>query len=236
MLAEKGRNAALTQEPDPDNAGVGTPQKDPSRHGAWGAFFVASSPTNRRNEGMRNRKLQMLCEGAILVALAQILSMLKLWEMPWGGSITLGMLPIFLFAVRWGTRWGLVAGFAYGLLQVMFDGGFAISWQSILGDYLVAFTPLGLAGLFRGKAWGIFPGTALGCAVRFLVHFISGITIYRIYEPKNIPGFGTFDNANLYSLVYNGSYMLPNMLLALAIAAVLYIPLKKYFAGQDIRK
>ena len=45
---------------------------------------------------MRNRKLQMLCEGAILVALAQILSMLKLWEMPWGGSITLGMLPIFL--------------------------------------------------------------------------------------------------------------------------------------------
>lgn len=102
MPAEKGRNAALTQEPDPDNAGVGTPQKDPSRHGAWGAFFVASSPTNRRNEGMRNRKLQMLCEGAILVALAQILSMLKLWEMPWGGSITLGMLPIFLFAVRWG--------------------------------------------------------------------------------------------------------------------------------------
>ena len=53
---------------------------------------------------------------------------------------------------------------------------------------------------------------------------------------RNIPGFGTFDNANLYSLVYNGSYMLPNMLLALAIAAVLYIPLKKYFAGQDIRK
>lgn len=78
---------------------------------------------------MRNRKLQMLCEGAILVALAQILSMLKLWEMPWGGSITLGMLPIFLFAVRWGTRWGLVAGFAYGLLQVMFDGGFALLFR-----------------------------------------------------------------------------------------------------------
>ena len=104
---------------------------------------------------MRNRKLQMLCEGAILVALAQILSMLKLWEMPWGGSITLGMLPIFLFAVRWGTRWGLVAGFAYGLLQVMFDGGFAISWQSILGDYLVAFTVLGLAGLGRGREKGL---------------------------------------------------------------------------------
>lgn len=183
MPAEKGRNAALTQEPDPDNAGVGTPQKDPSRHGAWGAFFVASSPTNRRNEGMRNRKLQMLCEGAILVALAQILSMLKLWEMPWGGSITLGMLPIFLFAVRWGTRWGLVAGFAYGLLQVMFDGGFAISWQSILGDYLVAFTVLGLAGLGRGREKGIFLGTVLGGAARFVVHWVVGATVWAMYMP-----------------------------------------------------
>lgn len=183
MPAEKGRNAALTQEPDPDNAGVGTPQKDPSRHGAWGAFFVASSPTNRRNEGMRNRKLQMLCEGAILVALAQILSMLKLWEMPWGGSITLGMLPIFLFAVRWGTRWGLVAGFAYGLLQVMFDGGFAISWQSILGDYLVAFTVLGLAGLGRGREKGIFLGTVLGGAARFVVHWVVGATVWAMTCP-----------------------------------------------------
>ena len=63
---------------------------------------------------MRNRKLQMLCEGAILVALAQILSMLKLWEMPWGGSITLGMLPIFSCRAL-GTL-GLVAA-CYGLLR-----------------------------------------------------------------------------------------------------------------------
>ena len=112
---------------------------------------------------MRNRKLQMLCEGAILVALAQILSMLKLWEMPWGGSITLGMLPIFLFAVRWGTRWGLVAGFAYGLLQVMFDGGFAISWQSILGWPLPcwawrAWEEAGKRGFSWGRSWGARPG------------------------------------------------------------------------------
>lgn len=49
MPAEKGRNAALTQEPDPDNAGVGTPQKDPSRHGAWGAFFCGFL-TNQQEE------------------------------------------------------------------------------------------------------------------------------------------------------------------------------------------
>ena len=123
---------------------------------------------------MRNRKLQMLCEGAILVALAQILSMLKLWEMPWGGSITLGMLPIFLFAVRWGTRWGLVAGFAYGLLQVMFDGGFAISWQSILGDYLVAFTVLGLGGMFRGKIKNDAVAFTLGAFVAMMLRYFWG--------------------------------------------------------------
>ena len=134
------------------------------------------------------------------------------------------------FALRWGLGQGLLAGFAFGLLQLIFDGAYAWGWQSMLLDYLVAFTPLGLAGLFRGKAWGIFPGTALGCAVRFLVHFISGITIGGSYfrMPRTL--------VDGYNLVYNGSYMLPNMLLALAIAAVLYIPLKKYFAGQDIRK
>lgn len=196
--------------------------------------MTSAKPTRSAVSG--RTRTRMLCEGAIMVALAQILSYIKIMELPNGGSLTPAMFPILLFAVRWGLKDGLLAGFVFGLLQLIFDGAYAWGWQSMLLDYLVAFTPLGLAGLFRGKAWGIFPGTALGCAVRFLVHFISGITIYRIYEPKNIPGFGTFDNANLYSLVYNGSYMLPNMLLALAIAAVLYIPLKKYFAGQDIRK
>ncbi len=163
---------------------------------------------------MRNRKLQMLCEGAILVALAQILSMLKLWEMPWGGSITLGMLPIFLFAVRWGTRWGLVAGFAYGLLQVMFDGGFAISWQSILGDYLVAFTVLGLAGLGRGREKGIFLGTVLGGAARFVVHWVVGATVWAMYMPDAFFGM-TMTSPWLYSLLYNGFYMLIDTLLCL---------------------
>ena len=184
---------------------------------------------------MRNRKLQMLCEGAILVALAQILSMLKLWEMPWGGSITLGMLPIFLFAVRWGTRWGLVAGFAYGLLQVMFDGGFAISWQSILGDYLVAFTVLGLAGLGRGREKGIFLGTVLGGAARFVVHWVVGATVWAMYMPDAFFGM-TMTSPWLYSLLYNGFYMLIDTLLCLVIFALLFRPMHQYLTGADLRK
>ena len=104
-------------------------------------------------------KVRVLCEGAIMVAMAQILSYLKLAEAPNGGSITAAMFPIIFFAVRWGVKSGLAVGFVFGLLQLVFDGAYAWGWQSMLLDYLVAFTPLGLAGLFRNKPWGLFAGT-----------------------------------------------------------------------------
>ena len=179
-------------------------------------------------------RVRALTEGAMLIGAAQVLSMLKLYEMPNGGSVTLAMLPILLFAVRWGLGRGLLAGFTFGLLQMIFDGAYAWGWQSMLLDYLVAFTPLGLAGVFRGRDWGIFPGTVLGCAGRFLVHYISGVTIYRIVVPTEVAGFGTFASPEMYSLVYNAVYVLPSMAMVLIVAAVLYVPLKRYFAGKDI--
>ena len=190
----------------------------------------------KNNVSNSHLRVRALCEGAILVALAFILSFVKLYELPNGGSLTPAMFPILLYALRWGLPRGLIAGFVFGLLQLIFDGAYAWGWQSMLLDYLLAFTPLGLVGLFKGKAWGIFPGTVLGCAARFVIHYISGVTIYRIIEPTAVPGFGTFDNASLYSLVYNGSYMLPNTLLALLLAGVLYVPMKRYLAGQDLQK
>ena len=180
--------------------------------------MTSAKPTRSAVSG--RTRTRMLCEGAIMVALAQILSYIKIMELPNGGSLTPAMFPILLFAVRWGLKDGLLAGFVFGLLQLIFDGAYAWGWQSMLLDYLVAFPPLGLAGLFKGKKWGIFAGTVLGCLGRFIVHFISGITIYRIYAPTEILGT-VFDEPNLYSLVYNGSYMLPNTILALAIAGLL---------------
>lgn len=177
--------------------------------------------------------LRCLTEAAILVALSQVLSYIKIYEFPNGGSVTLATFPLILFAVRWGLKSGLLACFAFGLLQLIFDGAYAWGWQSMLLDYLVAFTPLGLAGLFKGKKWGIFAGTVLGCACRFLVHYISGVTIYKILAPTELLGM-TFTSPSFYSLVYNGSYMLPNTILALAIAGLLYVPLKKYILAQDL--
>lgn len=183
--------------------------------------------------------VRALCEGAIMLAVAIVLNRLSkvvFANMPNGGSVTLAMFPILFYAHRWGLRQGLLIGFAYGLLDMLLDGGYAWGWQSILLDYLAAYTALGLGGLFKGKTWGIFPGIILGCAARFLVHHISGITLYRILEPTAIEGFGVFSNPHVYSLVYNGIYMIPNTVIALVLAGILFVPMKKYFCGADIRK
>ncbi len=189
------------------------------------------------NVSKSHLRIRALCEGAVMLALALVLNYLSkvlFANMPNGGSVTLAMFPILFYAHRWGVGHGLLMGFAYGLLDMLFDGGYAWGWQSILLDYLLAYTMLGLGGLFKGKAWGIFPGIAVGCLGRFAIHHISGITIYKIIAPTAVEGFGVFSSPHLYSLVYNGVYMVPNTLIALVIAGVLFVPMKKYFSGIDI--
>lgn len=183
-------------------------------------------------------RVRALCEGAIMLALALVLNWVSkpiFANMPNGGSVTLGMFPILLYAHRWGVGRGLLMGLGYGLIDMIFDGGYAWGWQSMLLDYLLAYTALGLGGLFRGKAWGIFPGIAVGCLARFAVHHLSGITIYKILVPTEVAGFGVFQNPHLYSLVYNGVYMVPNTLIALVIAGALFVPMKKYLCAADLR-
>ena len=178
-----------------------------------------------------------LTEGAILLALAVVLNYLSaiiFASLPQGGSVTLAMFPLLLYVHRWGLGRGALVCFVYGLLDMLLGGGYAWGWQSILLDYLVAYTALAVGGFFRGKAWGIFPCVALGCLGRFAVHYFSGITLYKIVEPTAVEGFGVFANPHAYSLVYNGVYMLPNALIALVLAAVLFVPMGKYFAGKDL--
>ena len=180
------------------------------------------------------RTVRMLCEGAVLVVIAQILGYIKLWQMPWGGSVCLSMLPIFLFACRWGVASGLLSGFVLGVLQFVYDGGFALGWQSIIGDYLVAFTVLGLAGLFARKEKGIFVGTVVGSAARFLVHYVVGATIWAEYMPETFFNM-TMTTPWVYSALYNGAYMLPDLILILVLYFLLCrTPLVSYFRGDDL--
>ena len=194
------------------------------------------------NASHTHLRIQSWCEGAIVLALAIVLNYLSKMifaNMPQGGSVSLAMFPLLLYIHRWGVGRGLLVGFAYGLLDMLIDGGYAWGWQSMLLDYMVAYTALGLGGFFRGKAWGIFPCVALGCLGRFAVHYFSGITLYRILVPTAVEGLeslGAIANPHVYSVLYNGVYMLPNTVIALVLAALLFMPLKKHYAGADLRK
>lgn len=183
---------------------------------------------------MSHNRIRMLVEGALMVALATVLSYIKLFELPQGGSICIGMLPIFFYCIRWGLKPGLLCSFAYGMLQMIFDGAYAWGWTSMLLDYLIAFSVLGFAGLFHKRPYGVYAGTVLGCALRFIIHFISGVTIYRIYEPVELFNI-TFMNPWLYSAAYNGSYVFIDMIFCLIIFAIIYKPLRRYILGEDIK-
>ena len=164
--------------------------------------------------------LRSLCEGAVMIALAEILSFLPLYKMPWGGSVDLAMLPIFVFCVRWGFGPGILVSAAHAILQTLFEGGIAIGWQSIIGDFLLAYTILGVAGLFRKTKGGFFWGTFVGCAARFLVHYVVGATIWAEYMPEQFFGM-TMTTPWFYSFLYNIAYMGMDCILILLVGFLL---------------
>lgn len=180
---------------------------------------------------MQNTKTRKLVEGAAMVALAIVLSYIRVFKLPWGGSVTLvSMLPIVVYSLRWGIKDGFLISFVFALFQFfqgIGDGLFA--WgltpvmlvACILLDYLVAFTVLGIAGLFKKKETiGAIMGVALAIFLRFVSHFLSGVVIWHSFgELWN--GFAT-ENEWLYSLCYNGAYMLPELVFTLIATIILF--------------
>lgn len=175
---------------------------------------------------MRDTRLRALVEGAVCVALAYALSFLKIKLWFQGGSIDLVMVPLLVFAYRRGCGWGLIAGAVFGTIKCFFAGGFAWGWQSILLDYTVAYAMMGLCGLFKGRKWGLPVGSLVACAARFGIHFLSGVTIYKILEPTELFN-ATYTSPALYSFVYNITYMLPNTILAVVLVILLQKPLSR---------
>ena len=176
-------------------------------------------------------KIVALVEGAVMVALAAVLSYIRIFQLPWGGSITLlSMLPICIYSIRHGIASGLFASFVFALIQFgqgVMDGLFG--WgltpvmliACIMLDYIMPFTVLGLAGILRKKGTvGWIAGTAGAVVLRFIMHFLSGIVIWHSFG-ELWEGFST-DNEILYSLLYNGCYMLPELIFTLAGAIVLF--------------
>ena len=182
-----------------------------------------------------NSKVRMVAEAGVCIALAIALSFFKI---PiglnfggFGGSIDLVMIPLVIFAVKWGAGWGVLAGLVFGTIKY-FLGGSAIDIISIIFDYSVAYAAVGLAGLLSRRAEKTAGLAALiGCFARFIIHYISGFTVYARWMPEEFMGMA-MTSPFIYSLLYNGTYMLPNTVLCVIVAALLAKPLKNYFRAK----
>lgn len=166
----------------------------------------------------RKESVYRLTETAILLGFAAVLSVIKIIDMPYGGSVTaFSMLPLLVVAYRHGTRWGTFAAFVYGIIQLLLGlDNFSYATSALafvmilLFDYLLAFVVLGLGGVFR--RFRLSQGAALSLAavctgiLRYLCHVVSGCTVWA---GLSVP---TAD-ALIYSLSYNACYMIPEILI-----------------------
>lgn len=156
---------------------------------------------------------KMLALGAVCMALSNVLSMIKLFDMPQGGSVTpASMLPLMLFAYVYGVGPGMTVGAVYGVMQFIIEPYF-LSVPQMLLDYPIAFAMVGLAGLFsksENRALGLTAGVVLGSLGRFVAAVLSGVVFFAEYAGDQNPW--------VYSIGYNGAYMLPECIICVVLA------------------
>ena len=202
---------------------------------------------------------QRLVKTSILLAIATVLSVVKLFSMPFGGTITpASMMPVILIAYIYGTKWGLFSAFIYGILQMitgmnvvsaMFLPGESqmVIWHAVLVcaiDYILAYMMLGFGGVFKNKiknqSLSIALGTFVSMLLTYIMHIVSGYIFYGAWAEWFFTqdGFYSFGktivesfSGNLlsliYSVIYNGLYMIPEIIITVLLTPFVYAVLKK---------
>ncbi len=205
---------------------------------------------------MKKESTVRLVESALLIAIAAVIELISKafgLELPFGGTVTLAsMFPIVLIAYKYGTKWGLLSGFTYSIVQMLLgvkvvsamflpgDDQMAV-WQAIcvcLLDYVLAYTVLGFGGIFKGKfkkpAGELALGAFVALLLRYVVHIVSGAIFYGawaewFFSQEGFYSIGekilnTFSGTSLsiiYSIFYNGLYMVPEIVITTVVAAIL---------------
>lgn len=168
--------------------------------------------------------VRMITEGGMMIALSVLLSYIKLYQLPNGGSVTAGsMIPLMIFAIRWGVGPGLLVGGTYGLIDFILKPYFYHPLQFLL-DYPVAFALLGLAGLGylsnKSNGYGkLSIGILLGIAGRAISHTLSGVIFFAEYAGDQNPW--------IYSIIYNMTYLVPELIISLLVLMLVWKPLRK---------
>lgn len=176
------------------------------------AFLVFMYSKSKKNNGTAGRLYtQRVIYGGLSIALAFVLSYIRFYHWPQGGSITpASMLPMFLFAFMFGPVAGIIAGIAYGFLQFIQDP-YVVHWAQVLLDYPLAFGAMGIAGLYRKN---LAVSSFIGGFGRFFMHFLSGAIFFGQYAPEGM-------NVFVYSLSVNGVLIGTEVIICIAVAIAL---------------
>lgn len=163
----------------------------------------------------------MIVTIALMLAMTVILHQFRLYHMPQGGSVTLGaMVPLLFVSYRYGVGTGCLAGFLYGIFNMMQDP-YLLHPVQVLFDYPLPYMALAIAAAVPGR---IFAGAALAFAARFACHFISGAVFFGSYAPEGMSPY-------LYSLVFNATYLVPEAVICFILLRVLPVP--RLLAAMD---
>lgn len=187
-------------------------------------------------------KTRQLVESALMVAVATVLSLVKI-DLPFGGGVTIcSMLPLIIISHRYGAGWGVFTAFVYSVIQLLFgldNVGYATNAIMAVGvimlDYIVAYTVIGLSGAFGKSRAAVATGITVTFVLRFLCHYISGAWIWGEWMPEKFMGM-TMTTPWIYSALYNGWYMLAELVITMIVAMLIYKPLEKFFRGTDLKK
>lgn len=174
------------------------------------AFFAAKASSKKR---MSTKQL-VFCAAAL--ALAYLTSYIKLFEMPWGGSVTLfSMLFVVLIGNWYGPKTGLLVGLAYGIIQFIQEP-YVLSFFQVCCDYILAFAALGVAGFFARSKYGLVKGYIIAVIARGVFHALGGYLYWMDYMPDNFPKA----LASLYPILYNYSYLLVEGVITVIIISI----------------
>ncbi|MBR0508195.1 MAG: energy-coupled thiamine transporter ThiT [Clostridia bacterium] len=183
-----------------------------------------------------------LVESALMIAIATVCSIVKI-DLPFGGGVTIvSMLPIVMISHRYGWKWGVLVSFVYsigqlllGLDNVAYGKTFVMGAGIVLLEYIVAYTVLGFSGIFGKSRKAVAIGIAVTFTLRFLCHYIAGVWIWGEWMPDEFMGMKMV-SPWIYSALYNGWYMLVELVATEIVAMLIYQPLKPYFLGETFKK
>lgn len=153
---------------------------------------------------------------SVAIALAYVCSYIKLFSMPFGGTVTLFSMLFIVLIANWnGAKIGILAGLAYGILQFLQEP-YVLNFVQVCCDYILAFAALGIAGLFRNKKHGLLKGYIAGILARGAFHSIGGYLFWMSYMPENFPKSLTA----VYPIVYNYSFILAEGVLTIILLSI----------------